>query len=67
MYTCIVHIRIYFTHWCDGKALCSAAVAYVKINLWIDVRMDRTSKKIAMEANVSMFRSLSPEVIGPEF
>jgi len=38
-----------------------------KINLWIDVRVDRTHKEIAMVANVSMFRSLSPEVKGPEF
>ena len=29
--------------------------------------MYRTHKKIVMVANVSMFRSLSPGVIGPEF
>ena len=32
-----------------------------------DVRMDHTHKEIAMEARVSIFWSLFPGVIGPEF
>jgi len=38
-----------------AKALCSATVARVKLNLWMDVRMDRMHEKIAMVANVSVY------------
>jgi len=70
LWQCIPRICVFTLSDCKVihmKALCSAAVTLVKINLWIDVRMYRTYKKIAMVANVSMFGSLSPGVIGPEF
>jgi len=56
LWQCIPSICVFTLSDCKvihTKALYSAAVACVKLNLWIDVRMDRRHIKIA---NVSMFR-----------